>query len=359
MARTYLFLVHGVGKHPAETWSDSWKRVLIDKLRTYAPYKERSPEAIERDTIRFIDVGYDSVFEGFRKDWEDLEEVLASTAFALGPDLRAALEWVASQDADVRAIFLEKVLDALLWATNPQARAAVIAHVNDQLGRHLVEMNLENEGANTAHLLAHSLGTSVISDALIGLRSERWVHEGAWDSTRFRWRSLTMLANTSRLLEPRFDVSDALDREDFRVYGSGLFPGTEGSIVQRYTTVRHRVDPITWPNAFQPGDSWRSPAYSEVETVHFDDVANVHDFGTYASNPSVHLPLFRTILGNQHLGSSSELAQARQSRARDFPRVAGVEFQHLRDLIGGNPTQPISLRRLVEFLVNAFKELKR
>jgi hypothetical protein len=357
MARTYVFLVHGVGKHAADTWSDPWQRVLIDKLRTFAPYSRRSPEELERESIRFVPIGYDAVFEGFRQRWQNLAGALASSDFAAGTAAHGALAWVADQSDDaLKNVFWEKVLDALLWATNPHARAAVIARVSKQLVDGLVAMNEENQGENTAHIVAHSLGTSVTHDALIALRAAAGVHGGTLEPARFQWRSVTMLANTSRLLEPRFDVSDELDPADFKVYGSAMKPGARSSLVKSYTSVRQRVDPITWPRRFQPMD-WPNSAYADIETVHFDQLAGVHDFETYVANPFVHLPLFQTLMGDSRLGKPEEVERALKDLDRDFPRVADVEFPQLRALIDLDPNRPISLRQLVEFLVKAFREL--
>ncbi len=233
----------------------------------------------------------------------------------------------------------------------------MIARVNKQLVDGLVAMNAENAGENTAHIVAHSLGTSVISDALIALHAEGRLPAGVLDARRFQWRSVTMLANTSRLLEPRFDVSDALDPADFKVYGSALKPGSRTSLVKSYTNVRQRIDPITWPRRFQPID-WPNSAYADVETVHFDELAGVHDVETYLSNPFVHLPLFQTLMGNSRLGSSVEVERALKDLDRDFPRVADVEFPELRGLIDLDPGRPISLRKLIEFLVRAFQEVR-
>lgn len=358
MARTYVFLVHGVGNHPAATWADPWKRVLLNKLRTFAPYDQKSVEELERDTVRFVPIGYDSVFEGFRNRWQNLAGALASNEFVAGTAAHRALQWVADQSEDaIRDVFWEKVLDVVLWATNPQARAAVIAHVNAQLVEGLVAMNAENQGENAAHVVAHSLGTSVISDALIALRAAGGVHGGTLDAKRFQWRSVTMLANTSRLLEPRFDVSDELDPADFKVYGSGLKPGSRSSIVKSYTNVRHRIDPITWPRRFQPMD-WTTEPYADVETEHFDELVGVHDFETYVENPFVHLPLFQLALGNSRMGKPDEVERALKTLDRDYPNVASVEFPELNALVDRDPNHPISLRKLVEFLVKAFKELR-
>lgn len=357
MARTYLFLVHGVGKHPADTWAEPWKRVLIDKLRTFEPFAQKSHEEFERDSLRIVPVGYDAIFEGFRKRWKDLAGALVSSEFVAGSAAHGALAWVADQGDDaLQQVFWEKVLDALLWATHPQARAAVIARVNQQLVDGLLAMNAENQGENRAHILAHSLGTSVISDALIALHAAGGLHGGVLDAKRFQWRSLTMLANTSRLLEPRFDVSDEIDPADFKVYGSGLKPGSRTSIVKSYTNVRQRIDPITWPRRFQPMD-WPNSAYADVETVHFDELAGVHDVETYVGNPFVHLPLFQTLMVNSRMGTPTEVERALKDLDRDFPRVADVEFPQLRGLIDLDPSRPISLRQLVEFLSKAYQEL--
>jgi len=121
--------------------------------------------------------------------------------------------------------------------------------------------------------------------------------------------------------------------------------------------VRQRIDPITWPRRFQPMD-WPNSSYADVETVHFDELAGVHDFGTYVANPFVHLPLFQTLMGDARMGKPEEVERALKDLGRDYPRVADVEFPELRSLIDLDPNRPISLRQLVEFLSKAYRELR-
>jgi hypothetical protein len=362
MARTYLFLVHGVGKHPADTWADSWKQVLIEKLKRFPPYSGMTNAHIEKEVLCFVPISYDSIFEGYRERWGTLAGALTATEFVSNPAALTALQWVADQGSDdvIQKVFWEKVLDVILWATNPQARAAVIAHVNKQLVDGLVQMNQEAKDRqeapeNRAHIVAHSLGTSVISDALIALNGAQSVHEGALDTSVFQWRSLFMVANTSRFLEPRFDVSDELDPADFKVHSSKLKPGSTDSIVLSYRNVHHKIDPITFPRPFGPPD-WPPKVYRDIKLKRFKDPKKVHDFETYVSDFHFHRPLFQKIFGNNRIGNGMK-DNLKAGLNAELPMIADVEFPDLRELAKGDSGAIDDLRVLVQYLTDAFKEL--
>ena len=359
MSRSYVFLIHGVGKHDPDTWSTPWKDGIIRELKRYEPYKNVQQEVIEKDLIRFVPIGYDAIFEGYRNRWHDLAGALADNAVIKNPSVRKALEWVAAPDGDdsKNKFFWENVLDALLWQTFPEARAAVIARVVKQCVDGIKEMMEENKGADNAHFVAHSLGTSVLHDSLVSLALQKDLHEGAFDPSRFKWQSVFMVANTSRLLQSSFDISNSGSPEDYKVYNSHLKPGGSKSLCRSYFSVRHRADPITWPRSFAPVD-WPSVSYSDLETVNYDELKEVHDFNNYLANPLVHLTLIRKILGNNKIGSQEEVRLAVKEFQKEHNKTAGQEFSDLRDLLNGNFDRDLSTKELVEYLVRAYKELK-
>lgn len=357
MARPYMFLVHGVGKHPAG-WDSSWKAALIGELQRYAPYEEMTAEEIESDVIAFVPIGYDEIFEGFRERWGDLASALAETNLVPDRALQKGLRWVADHgEADgFEQVFWEKVLDALLWTFNPIARARVMASVSQQLVDGLIAMAGEN-GEPNSHIVAHSLGTSVTHDSTIALMAARDVHEGALAPKFFKWTSLFMVANTSRLLEPWVDLSDDLDVDDFNVYRSAIQPGLRGSVCRSYFNARHRIDPITWPRCFGPRD-WQDDAFLDIELTRFDELQNVHNFEHYVADPAVHLRLFRKVLGNKRLGTREEVRRAIEGYERDYPLQASIELDNLRSLLGGDFEKRLGPAKLAEYLTRVFEEVR-
>lgn len=260
MARSYVFLVHGVGKQPVgadgrATWAEPWKVALLEELCRYAPYDGLTPEEIEAEHLCFWPVSYDAVFEdGFRKVWGNAGDILTDTTVVLPAPVRAAVAWAVEgqADEDARTFFWEFALDALLWSTLGLAHAAVKARVAKQLVAGVRAMVRENGAADRAHIVAHSLGTSVVHDTLVALTRETALHEGVLDPSQFRWQSITMVANVSRLLESAVDVSPGAQARDFEAHRSIVRPDRHDSCCRAYLNVRHRMDPITWPRPFHP-----------------------------------------------------------------------------------------------------------
>ena len=361
MARSYVFLVHGVGKHPAGTWADSWKSSLIKELQRYAPYRNLTPTQIESEVIAFRPISYDSVFEGYRHRWGKLAGALNDADIIDNGAVKDAIEWVAGHDDTddkVKRLFWDKALDVLLWMAFPEARAAVVATVNKQLVDGLIEMRKENGPRDSAHIMAHSLGTSVVHDSVLCLEAADRVHDGSFDARRFRWDSLFMIANTSHALEPRQSVSDDLDTSDFDVYTSDIRPGFSTSVCRSYFNVRHVADPITWVRRFDAAGRWPSDPYLNIEVVRYDELPNVHNLTDYVAAPQVHLNLFRKLLGDSRLGDDDEIDSALADHARTHPRQAATEFDNLRRMLGGDFEKQLTPRELVAFLIEVYKEVK-
>ena len=245
------------------------------------------------------------------------------------------------------------MLDALLWYGVGLAHAAVKAHVAPQLVRGVRAMAQENGGdMSRAHVVAHSLGTSVVHDTLVALTLESDLHEGVLDPLQFKWQSITMVANTSRLLESAVDVSPGASSEDFEAYNSILQPGRDDSCCRSYLNVRHQIDPITWPRRFAP--SWPVGPYRNVVLDRFDEPTKIHNVDHYMRAPKFHLRLFRAILGDSTLGSRPEREVAQAAYEAAHPNSVDQAFQELRDLA---TLDDLSARQIVEYLVRAYKEL--
>jgi len=358
MARSYVFLIHGIGEKKADEWFKPWKESIIAELQRYRPYGGMTAAEIESDLICFVPVSYDSVFEGYRTRWANLAGAIGSTDAIGNEALRKGLQWVADNGAaeGLEQFFWTSALDVLLWYGVEQARAAVVAKVNSQIADGIVNMLNENDSMDNAHFVAHSMGTSVVHDSLVSLELADEIHAGAFDLDKFKWQSIFMVSNTSRLLQTRFDLTgDGSSTDKYKAYLSSLKPGDAGSICRSYFNVRHRADPVSWPRMFDPA-GWPS-AFQTIETVRYDEIKEIHNFTTYIANPNVHLTMLRKLLGNNSIGAPDEISVVVDEFEREHQKHAGSEFTRLRDVINGDFNKELSSRELTEYFTRFAKEV--
>ena len=347
MAKSYVLLVHGVGKQPAGSWWKLWELTLFDALRSYAPYLGRSDQELAED-FRFWPCSYDDISDIYAKNWQDLAKAIHHADVVANPGMAAALAWVAGQDSSLQKVFYDDVLDVILWYGIPQARAAMQARVAEAIVKGFAAA--ARDGADV-HLISHSLGTSVAHDAIVGL-----VAANLLSPARKRLSSVSALANTGRLLQAWADVDAHTDLTRYAPYTSVLRPGPRG-MTSHYANFHHQIDPITWPLRFAPPD-WAHDSYSDVMTVNFANPAHVHDADHYLANPQVHLPILRMITGDQNLGAESEVKAAWAAFSAKFPNTTSRLFQELKSLFHDDSDRRLSIPELTKYLTLAFRVLR-
>jgi hypothetical protein len=356
MARQYVFLVHGIGLHPASTWADSFKAAIHAALQNYAPFKGMSASNIESKFLVFIPVSYDDIFEGYRERTADLMQSLAG-APGVSQQLAGTFAEIAAsakKDGGAEKFFWESALDAVLWQGLPAARDAVIARVNDQIGKGLKKLNKEGP-LSRANIIAHSLGTSVTHDALVCLRYMQ-DDEGLFKPDSFKWESVSMVANVSRLLECIVPPSTTAPDGAFDPYRSCLKPGSSDSTCRKYLNFHHDGDPITWPRGFSPAN-WPMDSFTDVTTSRYADIKTVHDFELYFSDPAVHIPILRAILRTEDLCTDDEVKAAFQAFNDAHPNHATDEFNSLHALFNNDYDYKMTLPELAQFILKVYEEL--
>jgi hypothetical protein len=103
------------------------------------------------------------------------------------------------------------------------------------------------------------------------------------------------------------NVSRVLQLSDVKVLESKVKPGPAslGRACDTYLNFRHLFDPFTFPQPFEPDNSWPPPGtfrpeqYQHIRPSHLviDKLRDVHDLEHYLANPRVHVPIFRGIVG--------------------------------------------------------------
>lgn len=358
MPRQHVFLVHGMGEHRKGEWHKPFVKVIVDTLTRYGAYKGMSQADIEADHLHFLPVTYDDVLSDYRERWQhlggEMAERVSEESQEMGDALRALSDSAATRSG-LEGFFWTHLLDPLLWHALPVARMRVVAEVTDQIGKGLMAMN-GAERTSAAHIVAHSLGTSVTHDSLVALRW--WSgHGGLFDPERHVWQTVAMVANVSRLFEATFKLDNEHDLEEFRVYESVLNPRVDGSICRKYFNVHHEVDPFTWPRRFRPDDCLGGGG-EDVEVFRVRKPSQVHDFDHYFEDPNVHLSILSHLTRKAgSLCTQPEVDAAKEKFENDFPLDSSAKFDNLRVLLGADPNSELSFTDLAKYMYAAMKEL--
>ncbi|MDH3522773.1 MAG: hypothetical protein OES32_04240 [Acidobacteriota bacterium] len=278
MAKPVLFLLHGMGKHPAG-WSGEVERKLTEIGRRYP--------SVEGDLARQFDlqeIAYDDVFES---QLERLEEDVATLkASSLFPAVEDAVDWL---DGATQGGFLWTHAADVVFYLSRHVRNAVVSKVAAAMARTIAE---KNDGTTKFHILAHSLGTSVATEAVAALADPIPAVGWAGLPSGFRFGEVLMIANVSRLLQ----------RAEAKAYGSRLLPQVSpgGRLATNYWNFAHRFDPIPRLRQFDFQTVSVSGYRSLTKLEHFYE-RNIHSLLHYLEHPLVHGPVVRIPrLGNLH-----------------------------------------------------------
>jgi hypothetical protein len=285
-----IFLVHGMGTFDA-TWSATVQKTLTDQYATYPqinfiPFDQR---------FAFAPIVYDDEFAALRKQWSDSAASLGTAIAASGiaAPIVTMLDNLASgtkKDTFINTHVLDVVLYHFTALTTSTVRESVRHQIFDALAAQDLTQPLNWS------IIAHSLGTSVIHDALHEAYSDVPTKYGEKLAGITRPTLLAMIANVSRVLETDSDV-----------YLSRTRPGNPNdpdAACKYYLNAHHQWDPITQPKAFRPATQWPSLGvramnlYVDVEISEIEKL-NVHDFNHYLRNPLVHIPIFNCMLDNE------------------------------------------------------------
>jgi hypothetical protein len=213
-----------------------------------------------------------SVFYQLTKNWK---RDFGQLEGAVGGDVWKVLKNFAP-DAD--GFFWDSVVDVLLYRFVSNVFRPVRAHVLHDMAR-VIQKHLDDQGHTDTNfsVMAHSLGTAVVNDALHYLGTAEIADREVFEAKNFMFHRYFAVAN----------VSGVLWREKASLYDTTtLRPpfGTAKGVVREMLNVRHVADPFPAPCQFAPG--WASPAYRDVSIDHVHQ-ANVHDWLHYLEHPDV------------------------------------------------------------------------
>lgn len=304
-----IFLVHGMGHHPA-----NWHADTEAKLRTlYARYERLSAVPFD-NRFKIVPIQYDNVFRNLVKQWQQNAQALGQVAAGVGAnEVESLVGWLKNAAVTDNNVVWTHAADVLLYRLFFTVRQEVKTSVARDIA---TELN-NSTGVENWSVIAHSLGTAVVHDALDMLSTGQPVHGAATglEARHSQALLLAMVANVSRVLQTQP-----------KVYDGTVKPGIAGQAGRgclNYMTVRHILDPFCIPKMFRP-TAWPDPtseqdgAYQYVEIDHIHQV-NVHDIGHYLDNPLVHIPLFRKLTYQRSIKIAEE-----KSAIDSFPKFGNV-----------------------------------
>lgn len=348
MAKHVIFVVHGMGDFK-EDWGGGVAKLLKQlyeryEIATLLPFDE---QFVVRPLF------YNDRFDKLRSDWETAAKaVLGKMSFAGNLSaLKKVTEW--TESANKKDFLRTHILDVVLYRFVPTVADAVRARIRKQI--------LEGiKDADTWSVIGHSLGTSVLHDALV------WMFDPASpeaiEPEKFRFQTLAMVANVSRVLE-QTEYGPIWD-----VYRSVVHPDVDRTrgVCNRFLNVWHTWDPIPVPKKFKALPDWPDrqtrqlpEAFQDIrieELEAADKVTAVHDIEHYLRNPKFHIALFRSLMPMGGVISAAEEKQARDEHtaANPISRVR-KQLERLKDFRMSDEEENwgVILAKLHEFLREA------
>ena len=325
--KNVLIFVHGVGKHDTG-WALNDTKAAPYLEEVLGEYPEFAGNPLSND-VAFEEITYDATFETVRQQWVELSTSLSGTGMK-GYDQAslAAIQQRIGDDANRLGQELAQdkfavthALDAVMYKGFPLIQDIVCHHVAAQLAaivaKHLADANADPRVIPTFTIVAHSLGTAVVYDALQLLSTRAWLttipafigtqndqlggqdlQGGVLDSmyganpfggdSLFDWHGLVMVSNVSRFM------SEARARPDRpeSVVKPEWAPNTNGRVLRFYYNIDHALDPTAKLKPFSCKELW-ARAWDEGRAEDIDDLghiydANVHGLTHYIKNPRVH-----------------------------------------------------------------------
>jgi hypothetical protein len=289
-----LILVHGMGS-PGKDWADEYASQLR-KSYQLIPSLNRVPFD---DAIAVKGIVYDTFFEERRVAWKDnAAKVLQGFVDAGMSKGGAAAVMRATGSMTTKQFLSTHVLDVLHYRFLRTVGEQVRSYVSGEIER-LVQAH-DPVRRPPYSILAHSLGTAVVTESLHCWISEEIDGLQAWDS-RLGPNNLFMVANCARLL---WSLGPKNDSRAIYKSATWPYPTPELGACRYYGNYSHALDPVTHAQPFDRPDEafyhWpdRSEIYGNVD-IHPEDVQrfNVHGLDHYLAHPNVYVDLFRRIRG--------------------------------------------------------------
>ena len=285
MRKNVLFIVHGIGNHESG-WSKGAQKILETEFSRYMAFSNKSTKL--RDQLTVVEITYNDIFTSIWSRWSQLIDRIdvpssADAVFSRLVDQLGEPAQSGSQLGNNRKI--DYVGDAVLYYAIELVQRLVQLRVMSEISRHMTR-HLQQDHRTEFGILAHSMGTAVVHDAVHKLGSVRWTADSWADDAEaslsgaetllrnrsgrlskadknllgnikqraifpgplaesFKFSAIIMIANTSRSLGRTVDPYQSIVRPS----PDPLFSDVVG-FTDYFINVSHTLDPVAQINRF-------------------------------------------------------------------------------------------------------------
>lgn len=288
MPKKIVILVHGMGEHTKPSLKKDFITPFNKALSSYPSMASKKVENI----VSIVPFAYNSKFKAFRDKVAKNSESVADAISGVGGNASLVTEGIKLVNKlDTRvakdSFFTTHWLDVIFYyytLIGESIRLDLAIEINKAVNK---------VGASDVHIVAHSLGTSLVHDTLEKLYGSSTLPADSkatkLDITTHKLGSVHMIANVGRALQSFSKVRD-----------SAVRPGKSGCISE-YFEYRHKLDPIPQVKPFNPTDNQNWVSHGDFEQYKLVEPcsvveANTHGLSHYIENPMVHLELFRSLI---------------------------------------------------------------
>jgi hypothetical protein len=314
MAKPLLLLLHGIGSH-SSGWADHAIARLGEIAATFPDIAGGGPLASQ---VVLKPLRYDSVFDDQLKRWRDAGKAMKGFTKDTTIKVPKLASFLDSNlvPPDEESFVWNAVMDAVTYRGVTPTRGEIRTHVMKEIVS-AVNAHLDKEPGAEVSILGHSLGTIVTHDVLHLLATGQG--GAAFRAEFVRFANVFLVANASRLGPKKFiDIKS----DDSRTRPVGAPKPTDGGdpYCGAFYNINNHWDPIGSWARFAP-QGW-GDRFHDIEVRHIHQV-NVHGIDHYIEHPSVHIPLFRALLG--HFVIPERLKEQREMAFPDLkPTTCGT-----------------------------------
>jgi len=318
MPKNIVFFVHGVGQHKTgwSTAPDGPVNALNQAMQLY-PKCFPAGKKLE-DYLKVVEIRYDDIFDTVFDRWKQLADTLPQNS---GFEWVNAVKELMSATGGKKELFLRYGGDVLLYCGFELVARTVRLRVNSIIATKIYQTHLtakaHNEIVPKFGVIAHSLGTTVIQDALYQLATGDWlsdVEQNAAKPSRIQPAPYLTEADHNTYQDVIRGAKVHQDRPlPANIYALFLVSNTAPLLKRSgdYITLRtsgiydcdsvyninHELDPVsricggfTMRNPRGAHTSWINIATRQIHEK------NIHGFGHYLSHPHVHSSIFSELL---------------------------------------------------------------
>lgn len=272
MSKHVVILLHGMG-----TQTKGWSAEAVSALKKNAT-AIKYPRSMT-DDFEFIEINYGHLFDEYvdqhNKNAESLAGLMTSKQIGAASSFFRGLFEYGASSLSKEDFVVSALGDVFLYRLSEYSEVVRTFIIKE------ITKTLNDKGRPQWSVIAHSLGTRVIHDAL-----DDFLEDGNNRAIFKKPVSLSMISNVVHLLA--YSPSKLWRN-------TGVWPDkrvTKGACF-RYMTALHPADPFTWIREFDPTPDWGDNAeyggqYFQAP-ISFKEISrpNTHSFTGYLENPKV------------------------------------------------------------------------